>query len=187
MKCNKGKYKLVKQIIDKETRGGPISFNGLGKVSAKYPPVGRRISRDTLKIYSKYWGDDIFVLSRLRGRKGGQIISKKNYNNLQEIAKVREEALLRINEYYDTVVNLFRDGKGTISKAKKLVVLGPDRHVSRKYDLKYPMIFSAKGVSLEDFLEEFTDGKSKLEKREKGKKALEGLRKIRTKQNANRE
>ena len=65
-----------------------------------------------MKAYSKYWGEDILTLSaKPRGRKGHRIISKKNYNNLQEISKKREEALLRINEYYDTVINLFREGK----------------------------------------------------------------------------
>jgi len=187
MNWNKAKYKLVKQIIDKETRGGPISFNELSKVSAKYSPGGRRISRDTLKFYSNHWGEDIFTLKKKRGRMGHQIISKKNYNDLQEISKKREEALLRINDYYDTVVNLFREGKGIISHAKKMVVLGQDGNVSRKYDLKFPMIFPSKSVSLEDFYGEFTDGKNEIEKREKGKKKLEVLRRIRTKPNRNRE
>ena len=76
-----------------ETRTGPKSINQLSEASKKYTKNEKRISRDTITKYSRFWKD--VILKRVRGRKGCQIISKKNY---EEHAHVREQVKDKFRE-----------------------------------------------------------------------------------------
>jgi len=93
---------LVKQIVQEETKSGGKSINQLHEASWKYvsqPKRGKkkRVSRDTLARAIQQISDVTF--QKTRGRKGFQVISKKNSKErtrvLQKTKEILERELVR--------------------------------------------------------------------------------------------
>jgi len=89
---NQQKYDLVKQIIDVETRIGPKSIRQLSEASVNYTKKGKKISRDTITKYSRFW--KYVIWERRRGRRGFQIISKKNHEEYTRVLEKTGEMLV---------------------------------------------------------------------------------------------
>jgi hypothetical protein len=90
----------VKQIIDVETRTGAKSIRQLSEASANYTKNGKKISRDTITKYSRFWKD--VICESGRGRRGFQIISQKNY---EERARVLEEVKETLTAAFNVLIS----------------------------------------------------------------------------------
>lgn len=175
-KPNRKKLALVKHIIDVETRTGCKSIRKLNEVSQKYTEDGKKVSRNTFRSYEEYLPD--IIVKGGRGQKGHQIISKKNDEALQGFDKAKEGLL----DYLEAVFKLYREGKATISRAGKLVVVDPHSGVTREYDIsKYPVVLATGIGRPKDYFGAFTEGETEEEKLEKGREVWEQIKRLRNK------